>query len=283
MKFILFHLCALGLLFCTEICASAAPPARIVSLAPSLTEILYSFGLERNIVGVTISCDRPPEARRKPKVGGMANPSIEAVIALRPDVVVMTREGNPKAFAERLVKFHIRTVVFRARRLRELSPEIRRLGRALGAEREAENLARVIESSIDRLAAPAPARSSRSVISKKRALFIISPEQLIAAGPGTIIDDVMTLLGLENVTAGSPAPYPPISLETVIRRNPEIIFIGAAPGMNEGHATRLLKRLSNVDAVRKGRVYYMSDALYRPGPRIPMGIKELRVFIDTLP
>jgi iron complex transport system substrate-binding protein len=262
--------------------AIASPPARIVSLAPSLTEILYSFGLERNIVGVTISCDYPPEARRKPKVGGMANPSIEAVIALRPDVVVMTRDGNPKEFAERLKRFHVRTVVFGATRLKELSPEIRRLGKVLGVEREGEKLAHGIESSIARLPTPAPVQSSRSVSGKTRALFIVSPEQLVAAGADTLIDDVMTLLGLANVAAVSPAPYPAISLETIIRRNPDIIFIGSAPGMNEGNTTRLLKRLATVDAVRKRRVYYMSDALYRPGPRIPGGIAEMSGFVNKL-
>jgi iron complex transport system substrate-binding protein len=213
---------------------------------------------------VTISCDYPPEARRKPKVGGMANPSIEAVIALRPDMVVMTRDGNPREFAERLRRFHIRTFVFRATRLKELSPEIRRLGKVLGAEREGQKLAHGIESSIERLASPAPAHSSRCVTRKTRALFIISLEPLIAAGVGTIIDDAMTLLGLDNVAADSPAPYATTSLETVISRNPAIIFIGSAPGMDTSQATRLLKRLAIVDAVRKGRVYYMSDALYRP-------------------
>jgi len=262
--------------------ANAAPHARIVSLAPSLTEILYSLGLGRNIVGVTISCDRPPEARGKPKVGGMANPSLEAVIALRPDVVVMTRDGNPREFSDRLKRFHIRTVVFRATRLKELAPEIRRLGNALGADREGRNLAHGIESSIEGLAAICPAESSSPLARKARALFIVSQEPLIAVGPGTIIEDVMTLLGLENIAAAGSVQYPTLSLETVIRRNPEVIFIGAGSGMNESHGTRLLKRLADVDAVRKRRVYWVSDALYRPGPRIPSGMAEMSGFLKDL-
>ena len=262
--------------------ANAAPPARIVSLAPSLTEIIYSLGLGRNVVGVTIFCDHPPEARRKPKVGGMANPSIEAVLALRPDVVVMTRDGNPREFADRLKRFHIRTVVFQATRLKELAPEVRRLGNALGADREGRNLAHGIESSIEGLAAPRPAEPSRPLDRKVRALFIVSPEPIIAVGSSTIIDDVMTLLGLENVAAVGSVPYPTLSLETVIRRNPEVIFIGAVPGMDEGHGTWILKRLADVDAVRKRRVYWVSDALYRPGPRIPSGMAEMSGFMKNL-
>src|ERR1700687_6031065 len=80
----------------------ASPPRRIVSLAPSVTEILFAMGLGDNIVGVTSFCDYPEEAKKKQKIGGMSNPSLEAVVSLKPDIVVMTTDGNPKEFEERL-------------------------------------------------------------------------------------------------------------------------------------------------------------------------------------
>ena len=78
------------------------PPQRIISLAPATTEILFALGLGERIVGVTNFCDYPEEAKKKPKVGGMSNPSLEAVVSLKPDIVVMSIDGNPKEFEERL-------------------------------------------------------------------------------------------------------------------------------------------------------------------------------------
>src|SRR5512135_175408 len=126
-------------------------PQRIISLAPNMTEILFALGLGSRIAGVTNFCDYPAEAKRKPKVGGMSNPSLEAVISLKPDVVVMTIDGNPREFEERLRSLGIKTYVFRASRLRELPNGIRDLGRALGVPEEAEKFAREFEAAVKRV------------------------------------------------------------------------------------------------------------------------------------
>ena len=112
--------------------AAAAPPERIVSLAPNLTEILYDLGVENRIAAVTDYCDYPPRAASKPKVGGFVNPSLEAIVSLRPDCVVMTEDGNPKVVDRRLRALGIRTHIFRARRIQDLPREIRTMGRVLG-------------------------------------------------------------------------------------------------------------------------------------------------------
>ncbi|HYA88253.1 MAG TPA: helical backbone metal receptor, partial [Nitrospirota bacterium] len=108
----------------------ASPPKRIVSLAPSMTEILFALGLGDNIVGVTTFCDYPEEAKKKPKIGGMSNPLLEAVLSLKPDVVVMTTDGNPKEFEERLTSMKSKTYVFKARTLRGLPLGIRSMAAA---------------------------------------------------------------------------------------------------------------------------------------------------------
>ncbi len=127
----------------------ASPPKRIISLAPSTTEILYALGLGDRIVGVTTFCDYPEAAKAKAKIGGMSNPSLEAVVSLKPDIVVMTTDGNPKEFEERLRSLKITTYVFTARRLSELPQGIRELGRALGVKNKADKLAHEIEGDID--------------------------------------------------------------------------------------------------------------------------------------
>ena len=238
---------------------------RIVSLAPQATEILYSLGLGQKIVGVTTFCNRPEDAKKKPKIGGMSNPSLEAIIALKPDIVVMTTDGNPEWVEERLRDFGIRTYVIRARRIAELPGELREIGKALGVREHSEELAKEIEREI---------ASYRGGHSRGRAIFIIWPEPLIVAGPGTAIDDAMRLVGLKNIAEGAAINYPKYSVEETIKSDPEIIIIGSAPGM-EGYSKGLLKKLSRTTAVKRGNVFFVSDNLYRLGPRIIDGIREL--------
>jgi iron complex transport system substrate-binding protein len=252
-----------------EAFCGAPPPKRIVSLAPAITETLFSLGLGDRVVGVTNVCDRPAEARKRPKVGGMTNPSLESILALKPDIVVMTREGNTKEVADRLIKLGIRVHIFSAGRLADLPPAIRELGKVLGAGEPAGVLAANIEAVIRETGLGRAAKGGG-----RKALFVISPSPLVVVGQGTIIADAMALCGLKNIAADANSPYPQISMEVVILRQPEIIIFGSVLGMNN-ESEGLLKRLKMVNAVRSGRICYVGDSIYRPGPRIPEGIAEL--------
>src|SRR3990172_8997990 len=137
--FIIIVICGLSSpVFAKELASS---PRRIVSLAPSTTEILFALGLGDRTVGVTSFCDYPEEAKKKPKVGGMSNPSLEAIVSLKPDIVVLSVDGNPKEFEERLRSMKIRTYVFYSKRISELPKGIRDMGLALGVKKKAEELA----------------------------------------------------------------------------------------------------------------------------------------------
>jgi iron complex transport system substrate-binding protein len=271
-------LCLLLLLGWSETAhgSSPPPPKRIVSLAPAMTEMLFSLGLGGRVVGVTTACDRPDEARSKTKIGGMANPSLEAIVALKPDLVVLTSDGNPKAIAERLAKLDIATHIFRARRLTELPAGIREMGRALGARPAADRLAKGIEAAIRDAGSPQQRKSSQAAAGRgRKALFVIWTSPLIVAGPGTILDDAMRLSGLTNIASDARVPYPRFSLESVIERQPDLILIGKGHNDMKKLSEGFLKSLSMLEAVRKGRVCFLGDGLYRPGPRIPAGMAEL--------
>ncbi len=105
--------------------ALAETPRRIISLAPNVTEILYDLGLGEQVIAVSSYCNYPPAVKKKPKIGGMSNPSLETIIAMKPDMVVLTDDGNPREIEQRLRKLGIRTYVFRAKRLDDLPREIR--------------------------------------------------------------------------------------------------------------------------------------------------------------
>ncbi len=272
-KAIIIILLAAGMAFAVSVVVLASPPQRIVSLAPSTTEILFAMGLGDRIVGVTNYCDYPEEAKKKAKIGGMSNPSLEAVVALKPDVVVMTTDGNPKEFEELLHSLHIRTVVFTARRISELPKGIRDLGAALQVGASAEKLAAGIEYGMQRLGAASHLRPDAS---RQKVLYIVWPEPLIVAGPGTAIDDAITLLGRKNIASAAASEYPKYSLEEVLREAPDVILIGKGSGMDMVEVSRgMLKRLTSVPAVKNDNICYLGDGLYRLGPRVVQGIEEL--------
>lgn len=273
--FIIIVICGLSSpVFAKELASS---PRRIVSLAPSTTEILFALGLGDRIAGVTSFCDYPEEAKKKPKIGGMSNPSLEAVITMKPDLVVMTTDGNPKEFEARLRSLKIRTYVFTARRLAELPLGIRDMGKALQVEERADKLAREIEVRIAKLTMDKKSSIvSRPSSLRKKVLFIVWPEPLIVAGPGTVMDDAIGLLGYENIAVSAKTSYPKYSIEEVIRQSPDVIFVGKATGMDMRDVSRkILNRLASVPAVGNGSVFYISDSLYRLGPRVIKGIEEL--------
>lgn len=267
---------------------------RIISLAPGMTEILFAAGMEDKIVGVTSFCDYPEEAKTKPKIGGMSNPSLEAIVLLKPDIVVMTTDGNPKVFQQRLGSMDIKTFVFKALTLAELPDGIRDMGIALGEKEKFDNLALKIEQSINRFRVKSQGSGTRDKVQddinssliprpsslRKKVLFIIWPGPLIAAGPGTAIDDAINLLGGINIAGDAKSRYPKYSLEEIFHRSPDIIFIGKGHSNMKKISSSFLKRLSHVPAVRNEKVFYVSDSLYRLGPRVVDGIEELAGYLD---
>ena len=254
----------------------ASPPGRIVSLAPSVTEILYDLGLGDQIIAVTTFCDYPPEALDKPKIGGYSNPSIESIVAMKPDLVVMIDDGNPIEIQDRLKKLDIKTYVFRAKRLKELPQGIRDLGTALGIRDRAFKRAARVENVIHKY--ERQARKSPPRYFRKKAIFIIQPEPLIVAGPDTIIDDALKLLGLQNIASDATSPYPKYSIEEVIRQSPDIIFMGQGP-MTRKISKGLIRRLGSLEAIKKERVYYTSESLYRLTPKVISGIEEIAGYL----
>jgi len=273
-----FLLCAFVPLY---LCASLSPsfaetPKRIITLAPSMTEIVFAAGLGDRIIGVTTFCDYPEEAKSKPKIGGMSNPSLEAVVSLQPDIVLMTTDGNPKEFEQRLHSMNIKTYVFRARTIVQLPEGIRQLGQELEEDEKFNGLALEIENAMSNFSGQKQQRA-------KKVLFMIWPEPLMVAGPGTAIHDAINLLGATNIAEDARIQYPKYSIEEIVRRSPDIIFIGKAYGMDmQNTAVGLLSRISYIPAVKNNKVYYVSDHLYRLGPRIIPGIKELAEYLKKI-
>jgi len=250
------------------------PRSRIVSLAPNLTEILFALGLGARVVGVTDFCDFPPEARGIAKVGGFVNPSSEAILALRPDLIVATPNVGNRAFVERVISAGARVEVVQARDVEEIYLAIEAIARAAGVPESGAELARQVRRDL--------ARETARVASlpRVRALLCLQVEPLLAAGPSSFPGDLLEAAGAVNIVPASAGAYPTISLESVVEAAPEVIVQSLMDTPEEGGGGESLlsywKRFGSIPAVARGRVHALrGDLLLRPGPRAAQGLAAL--------
>lgn len=245
-------------------------PARIVSLAPSITETVYALGDGDRLAGVTDYCDYPPEATRKPRVGGIATPNFEAILALRPDLVIATSESNYAEHVERLVSLGLPVYVVRPVDWDTVLESIERVGEVLGRQELARTQVAAMRrdaEAIERAVAGVP---------RPRVLYVVWPNPLIAPGRDTLINQLILRAGGESITGAEPLLYPRLSLETVVERRPDRIIVGRHGQETVGELLRGWERLGSVSAVREGRVYGVDGNLvHRPGPRMVEALRAL--------
>ena len=250
----------------------AAPARRIVSLLPSFTEILFAIGAGDRLVGRTTWCDYPPEALAVPSVGDGMPPSVEAVAARRPDLVVLYRSGPNVTAAEQLERLGIRTVLFDLNLLEELGPVARRLGILTGRRAAADSLARVMDS----LAAQPPTPGTQSLV------FIVWDNPPIVIGAGSYLDRLAALAGARNVFHDIGSPSAQVSIETIAARDPDFVALLSDSAVPPRYAARPEWRV--VRAVRTARFLFLPGQLFgRPGPRAAEAIRELRRRLEAAP
>src|SRR2546426_3194419 len=173
----------------------AAPPQRIVSLVPSVTEILYALNAESLLVGVTDFCDFPPEARRQPKVGGMVAPSLEAIVALRPDLVIATNEGTREDTFTQLSRVGVPVYLVAAHHVADATSLIRRLGELTRREHAAGPLVARLEQRIEAV------KTAVFPLVRPRVLYVLWPGPLLVPRRGSILSQPIPLAARPSLTA----------------------------------------------------------------------------------
>jgi iron complex transport system substrate-binding protein len=246
----------------------APPPARIVSLAPSITEIVYGLGAGNRLVGVCAHCDHPAPAAQLPRVGGYLAPSVEAVLAARPDLVIVVPSPGNREAVRAIERAGARVLVVADRTLADLWASIRRVAEALGTPAEGEALAARIRAELEAVRARVAGRPTR------RVLLVVGHRPLVVAGGGTLQCELVALAGGVNVAADAGQAFPLFPLEAVVERAPEVI-VDAAMGSEAG-GRAVFAELSAVPAVANGRIVPLApDALFRAGPRVGAGALAL--------
>jgi iron complex transport system substrate-binding protein len=247
------------------------PVQRIVSLAPSLTETIYALGLQDRLVGDTDYCDYPADAQKKTKVGGAINPSLEQIVALRPDLVLVTKSLNRIETVNALDGLGIPSYATDPHTVQEIVSSTERLAVVLGVPDAGANLRVDLERHVTDL------QQRLNGLPQRRVLFIVWSDPLISVGKGTFIADAMRLAGATSIV-DSAQDWPHMSLEEVVRLQPEFLVFAAShsdSGQNDFDVLAERPGWRGLDAVRNRHFAVISDAVNRTAPRIVSAIEDL--------
>jgi iron complex transport system substrate-binding protein len=249
----------------------AHPPQRIISIAPSVTEILFALDLGERIVGVSSYCNYPPEAKRKERVGGYINPSMEKIVALHPDLVIQTADGDLKTFVDRVASLGIPIYITNPRSVTEVMDSILRIGEVTFTSQGAQNLVGSMRQKIQDIQRRVQGQP------QPRVLHAMSVDPLISSGKGTFVHDLILLSGGKNVAENARGKHPQLSMEEVMARDPEVILLSAMLSSDSlQEQKKWWQRWREISAVRSGRIYAVeADLILRPSPRIVRGLKEV--------
>lgn len=267
------------ILLLTLAAALNAAPARIVSTTPGITEVLYALGLGDRVAAVTDYCHYPPEALRKPKIGSYTQPNLEAIAALRPDLVII--QVNPIQLGTKLRALKLNVLEIDHDNVERLFASIGAVGRAAGAEAAARQLTARLRGELDAI------RVRAAALPRRKLMFLVgrsanSLEGMMAVGGSSYLNELMELAGGENIFRGAVAAYPRISIEEILARNPDVIVDMGEMAETTGvtaeqkrRVVRLWQRYPTLKAVAGGRVYAVAaDIFVVPGPRIVDATRE---------
>jgi iron complex transport system substrate-binding protein len=251
--------------------AVPAKSRRIVSLAPSITEIVFALEQEHRLVGATRFSDYPPEAARLPKVGSYVRLDIERIVALDPDLCIATKDGNPRAIIERLASLKIPVYVVNPHNLDTILETILEIGTILNADDRAKSLTTNMRARIERVKARVAQVSYRP-----RVFFQIGISPIVSSGTGTFIHELIEIAGGKNLAEG-PLAYPRFSREQVLTLKPEVFIITSMARQAVFEQVKAQwRRWPNIPAVRDDRIYLVdSDLFDRPSPRLVSGLELL--------
>jgi iron complex transport system substrate-binding protein len=253
------------------------PARRVISLAPSITESLFAIGAGESVVGVTQYCDYPREAKSLPHVGGMINPSLEAIVALRPDLIVLSMEGNMRDDFRRLTSMGMNVFVTNPRTLDDIHRSLLALGTLTGRTDSATKV-------VARMVAREAELRARATGTPVRTLFIVSMQPLLVAGRNTFLNELITAAGGYNLAMFAQGTYPAYSRETLVANNPDVLLVTSDVVQRPADILTLFPEWRNISAVRHNRVFRVDASLMmRPGPRAVDAIASLLSLLRPQP
>ncbi|MEQ9919010.1 vitamin B12 ABC transporter substrate-binding protein BtuF [Pectobacterium aroidearum] len=254
-----------GLLLCT---AAYAIPQRVISLAPHATEMAYAAGMGEQLIAVSAWSDYPPEAKKLEQVASWQGINLERILALKPDLILAWREGNPQRPLEQLANFSIPIVYLDAKTLDDIPASLRQLATYSRHPEQAERAATDFQQEISRLQHTSE-RQNAAHAAPLRVFIQFGTQPLFTSSQATLQSQIVSLCGAENVFSDSPVPWPQVSREQVLRRQPQAIIVGGAPD-----------RISSVQAFWQPQlavpvITVNEDWFSRSGPRLLLAARQI--------
>jgi len=249
------------------------PPSakRIISLAPSITEILFALGLRQEIIGVTNFCDYPEEVATKPRIGGFVNPDLEKIVSLKPDLVIAIADGNRWDTIQRLSDLGFPIYTIDPKGFDGVIQTIRNLGEITGKKEEATALVRRMTKKKEKVV------TLTRFLSRPTVFFQVGDAPMITVGKGTLANDLIRLAGGRSISENEPLRYPPYGIETILSKAPEIIIFSSMDNRkNYSDLIRMWQTWKGIPAVKSNSIYVIdSNLVDRPGPRVIEGLEAL--------
>ena len=244
---------------------------RIVSLAPSITEILFALGLNSEIAGVTDFCDHPEACLTKPKIGGFVNPSLERIVSLKPDLIIGIRDGNREETLQKLKDLGFSVYRVDPKGFDGVTKTIGNLGGITGREEAARRIVRTMTTKKEHILS-----LTRSLY-KPRVFFQVGDAPIVTVGKGTLTHDLIQFAGGKNITENEPMDYPLYSVEAVLTKAPEIIIVSSMDNKKDySNLVNKWKHWRTIPAVKQNAIHVIdSNLVDRPTPRITEGLETL--------
>ncbi|MBW1649339.1 MAG: ABC transporter substrate-binding protein [Deltaproteobacteria bacterium] len=250
-------------------------PQKIISLAPSVTEIIFAIKGEKRLIAATTHSDYPPDADKLSKIGSYVRFDIEKIISLKPDLCIGIKEGNPKNSINRLAEFNIPVYAVNPKNLDSVISSVIEIGALLNAEKTAARIAEKMKKKINKIKESALKNKNRPTL-----FFQIDTNRFFSAGADTFIHQLITTAGGKNA-AEKKRGYPKFNKEQIVTLSPDIIVI-ASMKQNKSFKQAELKwgEFKSIPAVAANRIFFVNADLFnRPAPRIIEGLQKLAEII----
>jgi iron complex transport system substrate-binding protein len=243
-------------------------PKKIVSLAPNLTEMIYALKSENKLIANTTFCNFPEDAKSKEKIGDLFSIDYEKIIALKPDLILMTVEGNNKGSYEKLNDLNFKAFVSNPRDYEGIINTFSDMGKLTGKTTFADSLISVWNEKFEKIKSESLKRE------RKKALLLISLNPLISASGKTFINEYLKYCNLANIAEDSPVNYPVFNREEILKRDPEIIIV--QQNISKDDLLTQFPEWKNLSAIKNNMIIEIDPDLYfRPGPRFIEALEDL--------
>ena len=244
-------------------------PQRIISLAPNLTEMFFSLGLENHLVGNTMYCNYPPQAQKIEKVGDMLTFNFEKIVLLKPNLIFITVEGNTKSTYDKFHELGLKVFVSNPRNYKGIRKTYSDLGKIFGVTHKTETALTKWDSTLQSITATQKPQN-------RTAMFLVELRPIMLAGENTFINEYLQFCGLKNIAANSKLNYPIFNREEILKRDPDYIIYPTGGGDTIEMLKEAYPEWKQLKAIKNNNVIFIDRDLYlRPGPRFIEALADL--------